>query len=290
MFRAGWGYVAERVGAGSGQRRIAGAQDGLHDRMRGDSYCDGIASGCNDVGNTGFSAENDGERARPECCSQLFQHSRYFRNSADIFPLGKMQYKRIICRPLLYGKNIPACCGVIEGCRQAINGFGGHCDQTTRAQRSRHPVYILRSWRQNLRQKFYGSTQLLHQQHIAGTLDGAGHVALFGSGHAGNAARENFSGVGNVAGELLDVGMFQIQWVDVSAFFAAFFSNHKRVKKVGFGELGKTNFLLSEIATALLPRHKHRNSKKTPWNIFSVALADDSSTTPLFSPSKLRFS
>src|SRR5690606_12551137 len=54
----GWADVAERIGAGSGERNVAGLEEALKNRMTGDADGDGIESSGDDIRNDVFFAKN----------------------------------------------------------------------------------------------------------------------------------------------------------------------------------------------------------------------------------------
>jgi exosortase len=77
--------------------------------------------------------------------------------------------------------------------------------------------------------------RLLHQQQVARALDDFGDVALLESGEAGDAARQDFTRVGNVAGKDLNVGVRELKRVLVALFLGC----HKRSKEGACIFLGK---------------------------------------------------
>jgi hypothetical protein len=79
--------------------------------------------------------------------------------------------------------------------------------------------------------------ELLHQEKIACLFDDPGNMALLDSGHAGDAARENLARISDVARQLLDIRVRELERVLQSWFLGC----HKRPKKDEGKILGKEN-------------------------------------------------
>lgn len=89
---------------------------------------------------------------------------------------------------------------------------------------------------------------LLHQKHVAGLLDHAGDVPLLEGREAGDAAGQDLTGIGHVAGKDLNVGVREFKRV----LLALFLSCHKRIKEGGENFHGKKK--LRKLRALIVPR------------------------------------
>ncbi len=136
----GWGEGVGRVGAGSGQREAALADDGLHDGMEGPAQSNGGAASGDDVGDAVAAGDDQGKRAGPEGARKAGGKGGPFAG-AGMGDVGvrDMDDDGVVGGALLDGKDLADGMGVPCVGGKAIDGLGGERDDMAVAQQAGGP-------------------------------------------------------------------------------------------------------------------------------------------------------
>lgn len=140
---------------------------------------------------------------------------------------------------------------------EAVDGFGGDGEEATGLQVAGEKADVGGGWRADTKRGsgvrgslcgiqahgmgFHEKMQcacLFHQEQVTGLLDDFGEVALLAGGHSGDAARQDFAGIGDMTGELLDIVMRQFHGI-FKCFLSGFLGSHKRRKEGRLKLVGK---------------------------------------------------